>query len=63
MLRQWSYREHYHPNMTAHDRQHLEVHIGKESWPLWSVLQLMCFETIASTGYALRPCATLIRQR
>lgn len=27
MLRQWSYREHYHPNMTAHDRQHLEVHI------------------------------------
>jgi len=28
MLRQWSYREHYHPNITSHEHQHLMVHIG-----------------------------------
>ncbi|KAI0199449.1 hypothetical protein F4808DRAFT_432520 [Astrocystis sublimbata] len=33
MLRQWIYRDHYHPNLTESDQAHWESHIGMfKSW-------------------------------
>ena len=29
MLRQWNYREHYHPNVTEEERPHWDIHAGQ----------------------------------
>ena len=29
MLRQWNYREHYHPNITESERPHWDIHAGE----------------------------------
>ena len=31
MLRQWNYRQHYHPNLTEEERPHWDIHAGKLS--------------------------------
>ena len=28
MLRQWNFRDYYHPNLTEGEKEHLESHIG-----------------------------------
>ena len=34
MLRQWNYKDYYHPNMTVQEEKHLGSHIGM-SLPLF----------------------------
>ena len=36
MLRQWNYREHYHPNISEEERTHWDIHAGNDfRQPIW----------------------------
>ncbi len=41
MLRQWNYRDYYHPNITAGEAEHLQSHIGMPALFLLSILFLL----------------------
>lgn len=33
MLRQWKYREYYHPNLTQEEEMHRDIHAGNQRLP------------------------------
>ena len=64
MLRQWNYREHYHPNLTEEEQPHWDIHAGKLSRPHdnWLEFSNVSLETIVLTCLGRRRCVTGIQR-
>ncbi|TVY82612.1 Cyclochlorotine biosynthesis protein R [Lachnellula suecica] len=52
MLRQWNYREHYHPNITEDDRPHWDIHADHCLDPLRSAAMCHADTTLTTFGWA-----------
>ena len=43
MLREWKYRDYYHPNITVDEEAHKSLHAGKSQNSYKTSLELTCF--------------------
>ncbi|TVY58744.1 Oxidase ustYa [Lachnellula cervina] len=55
MLRQWNYREHYHPNITEEDRPHWDIHADHCLDILRSAAMCHADTTLTTFGWADQP--------